>query len=178
MSNLAQKSNVLRSQEEHITQTFDEIEGRVTKKLFPEFDRPEKNNLGALTLLDNFLMNKMVQGHSETTPDTSRNTHGTKQGTNANDSQSYPHPEAGIFQSRTTQSSGLKKGHDMVTGVHEEVTYSSFSEISGKQKKNRSTSQPQFLLQQSWKQSCNNRSRPHFVGPSAVGKKQHFCNFP
>ena len=35
-------------------------------------------------------------------------------------------------------------GHDMVTGVHEEVTYCSSSTSSGKQKKNRSTSQPQF----------------------------------
>ena len=32
----------------------------------------------------------------------------------------------------------------MVTGVHEEVTYCSPSTSSGKQKKNRSTSQPQF----------------------------------
>ena len=35
-------------------------------------------------------------------------------------------------------------GHDMVTGVHDEVTYCSPSTSSGKQKKNRSTSQPQF----------------------------------
>ena len=35
-------------------------------------------------------------------------------------------------------------GHDMVTGVHKEVTYCSLSTSSRKQKKNRSTSQPQF----------------------------------
>ena len=35
-------------------------------------------------------------------------------------------------------------GHDMVKGVHEEVTYCSPSTSSGEQKKNRSTSQPQF----------------------------------
>ena len=34
--------------------------------------------------------------------------------------------------------------HEMVTGVHEEVTYCSPSTSSGMQKKNRSTSQPQF----------------------------------
>ena len=57
-----------------------------------------------------------------------------------------------------TQKSGIDDGHDMVTGateqignchdmtgVHEEVTYCSPSTSSGKQKKNRSTSQPQFL---------------------------------
>ena len=36
-------------------------------------------------------------------------------------------------------------GQDMVTGVHEEVTYCSPGTSSGEQKKNRSTSQPQFL---------------------------------
>ena len=36
--------------------------------------------------------------------------------------------------------------HDM-TGVHEEVTHCSLSTYSGKQKKNRSTSQPQFRSQ-------------------------------
>ena len=34
--------------------------------------------------------------------------------------------------------------HDMVTGVHEEVIYCSASTSSGKQRKNRSTSQPQL----------------------------------
>ena len=55
------------------------------------------------------------------------------------------------------QNSGPEEGHDMVTGVqgeicnrhdmtgvHEEVTYCSPSTSSGKQKKNRSISQPQF----------------------------------
>ena len=36
------------------------------------------------------------------------------------------------------------QAHDMVTGVHEEVIYCSPSTSSGKQKKNRFTSQPQF----------------------------------
>ena len=35
-------------------------------------------------------------------------------------------------------------GHDMVTGVHEEVTYCPLSTSSGKEKQNRSTNQPQF----------------------------------
>ena len=38
----------------------------------------------------------------------------------------------------------IRNSHDMVTGDHEEVTYCSPSTSSGKQKKNRSTSQPQF----------------------------------
>ena len=38
----------------------------------------------------------------------------------------------------------IRNRHDMLTGVHEEVTYCSPSKSSGKQKKKRSTSQPQF----------------------------------
>ena len=102
----------------------------------------------------------------------SRNAISTNQGTNEDDSQSDPHPEAGIFGNQTMRNFGQKYrrdmvtgiqseslcGHDMmtgateqtrsrrdmVTGVHEEVTDCSPSTSSGKQKKNRSTSQPQF----------------------------------
>ena len=90
------------------------------------------------------------------------------QGTNEDDSQSDPHPEAGLFLSQTTQNSGPEVGpymvtgaaerHDMVTGVTEEIIqyphmmtasqkeipYCSPSTSSGKQEKVRSTSQPQF----------------------------------
>ena len=38
----------------------------------------------------------------------------------------------------------IRNRQDMVTGVHDEVTYCSPSTSSGKQKKNGSTSQPQF----------------------------------
>ena len=137
-SNLASSSNVPRSQEDYITQISEEIEGRVTKKLSQEFSRTENRILGALARLDDFLMNPLLQGHSGTTPETSRNVFSFNQGTNEDDSQSDPHPEAGLL------TSGREDRHDMVTGVHEEVMYCSPSTSSGKQKKNRSTSQPQF----------------------------------
>ena len=144
-------------------------------------------------------MNPLIQGKSGTTPVMSRNAFSTNQGTNEDDSQSNPHPEAGIFGNQTMRISGLKDrrdmvtgvqseslcGHDMMTGateqtrsrrdmvtgvqsesrcgrdmvtgatkqignrhymtgVHEEVTYCSPSTSSGKQKKKRFTSQPQF----------------------------------
>ena len=38
----------------------------------------------------------------------------------------------------------IRNRHDIVTGVHEEVTYCSPCTSSGKKKKNRSTNQPQF----------------------------------
>ena len=74
------------------------------------------------------------------------------QGTSEDDSHSNPHPEAGLLTSgrknchdmaTRVQREGTQ-ANDMVTGVHEEVMYCSPSTSSGKQKKNRSTSQPQF----------------------------------
>ena len=53
-SNLPQKANVPRSQEDYITQVSEEFEDRVTKKLFQEFNRTENGFLGALSQLDEF----------------------------------------------------------------------------------------------------------------------------
>ena len=83
-------------------------------------------------------MNPLLQGHSGTTPETSRNVFSINQGANEDNSQSDPHPEAGLL------TSGREDRHDMVTRVHEKVMYSSPSTSSGKHKKNRSTSLPHF----------------------------------
>ena len=156
-SNLAQNSSAPRSQEDYITQVSEEIEGRVTKGLSKEFSRTENRILGALARLDGFLMNLLLPGHSGTTPEPSRHALNTSQGTNEDDSQNDPRPEAGLFHGQMTQNSGPEERHDTVTGateqignchnltgVHEEVTYCPPSTSSGKQKKNRSFSQPQF----------------------------------
>ena len=113
-SNLAQNSNAPRSQEDYITQVSEEIEGRVTKKLSQEFSKTENRILGALARLDDFLMNPLLQGHSGTTPEMSRNVFSINQGTNEDDSQSDPHPEAGLLNS------GREDRHDMVTGAQRE----------------------------------------------------------
>ena len=112
-SNLAQNSNVPRSQEVYITQVSEEIEVRVSKKLSQEFSRTENRILGALARLDDFLMSPLIQGHSVTIQETSRNALSTSQGTNENDSQIDPYPEAGIFQNQMTQSSGPEDNHDI-----------------------------------------------------------------
>ena len=111
-SNLAQNSNVPRSQEDYITQVSEEIEGRVTKKLSQEFSRTENCILGALAGLDDFIMNPLIQGHSGTTPETSRYAFSISQGTNEDDSQSDLHPEEGIFNNQMTRNSGAEEGHD------------------------------------------------------------------
>ena len=165
-SNLAQNSSAPRSPE-----VSEEIEERVTKKLSKEFSRTKNRILGALARLDEFLMNPLLPGQSETTPKPSRIALKTSHGTNEDDSQNDPRPEAGLFHGQTTKTSGpedghymvtgvneqTRNGHDMVTGgtqqianchdltgVHEEVTCCPPSTSSGKQEKNRSTSQPQF----------------------------------
>ena len=81
-SNLAQNSNVPRSQENYIKPVFEDIEGRVSKKLSQEFSRTENSILGTLARLDDFLMNPLTQGHSGTAPETSRNAFSASQGTN------------------------------------------------------------------------------------------------
>ena len=93
--------------EEYITQLLEEIEGRVSEKLSQEFSRTECI-LGALSKLDEFLLNPQIRTHSGTVPGTFRNKNVENQGTNEEDSQSDPHPEAGIFRGQPTQNCGPK----------------------------------------------------------------------
>ena len=182
----SRNTSVPRINEECITQVFEEVERRVTKKLSQEFSRTESRILGALSKLDEFLLNQLITMHSETVPGTSRNTNMENQGTKEDDSQCDPHPEAGIFRGQTTQNFGpkdcrdlvtgvtreirhcrdmvtgvqgeiryradivtggseeMRNGLDIVTAVQEEIPYCSSGISSAKQKKARSTSQPQF----------------------------------
>ena len=119
--NLAQNSNVPRSQEDYITQVSEKIERRVTKKLSQEFSRTEKRFLGALSRFDDLLMNPLFKGRSGIAPETSRNEISLNQGTNEDDSQSDPHPEAGLFHNQTTQNSDPEDGLDMVTGIRTSI---------------------------------------------------------
>ena len=108
----SRNTSVPRINEEYITQVSEDIEGRITKKLSQEFSRTESRILGALSKLDEFLLNSQVRTHSGTVLRTFRNTNVDNQGTNENDSQSDPHPEAAIFRSHTTENSGPEVGHD------------------------------------------------------------------
>ena len=110
--NLAQFSNVPRSQEDYITQVSEAIEGRATNKSSQEFNRTARCILGALSRLDDFLMKPVLQGHSGIAPETSWNANGTNQATNEDDSQCDPRPGTGVFQSQTTRNSGPEGGHD------------------------------------------------------------------
>ena len=50
------------STHDYISQVSEEIEGRVTKKLSKEFSKTESHILGALSKLDEFLLNPQVRG--------------------------------------------------------------------------------------------------------------------
>ena len=117
----SRNTSVPRINEEYITQVSKEIEGRITKKLSQEFNRIESRISDALSKLDEFLSNQQIQTHSKTVPGTFRNTNVENQGTKEDDSQSDPHPEAGIFRGQTTQNSGPKDCRDMVTGAKREI---------------------------------------------------------
>ena len=111
-SNLAQNSSAPRSQEDYITQVSEEIEGRVTKRLSKEFSRTENRILGALARLDDFLMNPLLPGYSGVTPEPTRGVVGNNQGTNEDDSQNDPHPEAGPCHCQSPRSAGPGEDRD------------------------------------------------------------------
>ena len=81
--------------QEYISQVSEEIEGRVTKKLSREFSRTESRILGALSKLDEFLLNPQVRTCSVAVPGTSRSSNLENQGTNEDRSSDDPGPEVG-----------------------------------------------------------------------------------
>ena len=110
-SGQSRNTSAPRINEEYITQLPDEIEGRVTKKL------SQSSIFGAPSKLNKFLLNLQIRTHSGNVPGTFRNTNVDNQGTNEDDSQSDPHPEASIFSNQTTQNSGPGVGHDSSFGI-------------------------------------------------------------
>ena len=158
--------------QDYISQVSEEIEGRVTKKLSKEFSRTESRILGALSKLDEFLLNPQVRTCSVAVPGTSRSSNVENQGTNEDRPSDDPGPEVEFSSPHSgaeTDPHMVTGGTDphmvrgvtdphMVTGVtreirqhphmtketQEEIPYCSTNTSSGKQKKARSTSQPQF----------------------------------
>ena len=157
--------------QDYISQVSEEIEGRVTKRLSKEFNKTELRILGALSKLDEFLLNSqtrtcsLTQGASRSANPGNREIHGDH---SLND----PYPEGGCFPhhsgqlnspeadmvtepcpnlvtetySRMVTGATEESRHDShtMTTTQEEIPYCSPTTSSGKQKKTRSTSQPQF----------------------------------
>ena len=70
----SRNTSIPRINEKYITQVSEETGGRVTEKLSREFSWTEFRILGALSNIDNFLVNPEIRTHSGTVPRTSRNT--------------------------------------------------------------------------------------------------------
>ena len=84
--------------QEYFSQVSEEIERRVSKKLSKEFSRTESRILGALSKLDEFLLNPQVRTCSVAVPGTSRNTNSENWEPTGDRSLNDPGPEA-VFSS-------------------------------------------------------------------------------
>ena len=160
--------------QEYFTQVSEEIEGRVTKKLSKEFSRTESRVLGALPKLEKFLVKPHVRTCSVAVPGTSRNSNSENRelsgdrslddpcpevrysshhssNINSPDLEDYPHVvtvSTEDFRHYPHMVTGgpeeIQNRPHMTTGILEEFPFWSPGTFSGKQKKARSTSQPQF----------------------------------
>ena len=70
----SQNTSVPRINQDYITQVSMEMVGRVTAKLSQVLSRTKSCILGALSKLDEFLLNPEIRTHSGIVPGTSRNT--------------------------------------------------------------------------------------------------------
>ena len=90
----------------------EEIEGRVIKKLSQEFSRTESRISGALSRLDNFLLNAQARVLSGPVPETSWNSNRENQVTNEDRSQNDPHFEVNVSLNQSSQGLGPDETSD------------------------------------------------------------------
>ena len=83
--------------EEYIAQVPKEIEGKVTRKLSQDFSRTKSRILGALSKLDELLLNSQVRTIAGTVPGTFRNADVENQEPSGDRSQNDTHPEVEFF---------------------------------------------------------------------------------
>ena len=91
------------SAQDYISQVSEEIEGSVTKKLSKEFSKTESRILGALSILDELLLNPQVRTCSVAVPGTSRNNNSENRETTGDRSSDDPYPEVGYFSHHSGQ---------------------------------------------------------------------------
>ena len=88
--------------QDYISQVSKEIEGRVTKKLSKEFNKTESRILGALSKLDEFLLNPLVRTCS-VVQEATRNANSENRETHGDLSLNDPYPEGGYFPHHSGQ---------------------------------------------------------------------------
>ena len=89
--------------QDYISQVSEEIEGRVNRKLSQEFNKTESRILGALSKLDEFLLNPQVRTCSVAVPGTSGNTNWENRETTGDRSSDDPYPKVGYFSHHSGQ---------------------------------------------------------------------------
>ena len=91
--------NVLQPEltQDYISQVSEEIEGRVTKRLSKKISKTESRILGALSKLDELLLNPQVRTCSVAVPGTSRINNSEKRETTGDRSSDTPTPKWGAF---------------------------------------------------------------------------------
>ena len=127
--------------QEYISQVSEEFEGRVNKELSKEFSIS-----GALSKFDESFLTLQVRICSVAVPGTSRNNGSENRQPTGDRSTGEPCPEVvfSALRSGNQYGSELEATSHLVTGVLEEIPFCSPGTSSGKQKKARSTNQPQF----------------------------------
>ena len=158
-NNRARDTIVPESTQDYISQVSEEIEGMVTKKLSKEFSGTESRILGALSKFDEFLLDPQFRTCSVAVPGASRDSNSENQETTGDRSSNNPCAEVRHSSHHSGQLIGpevedcphmvtggpeeIRQYPHVVTGIQEQNPYCSLGSSSGKQKKARSTSQPQ-----------------------------------
>ena len=93
--------------QDYFSQVSGELEGRLTKKFSKELSRTESLILGALSKLDEFLLNPQVRTCSVAVPGTSRNNNSGNREATGDRSSDDPCPEVG-YSSHNSGHSELK----------------------------------------------------------------------
>ena len=117
--------------QDYISQVSEEIEGRVTKKLSKEFNKTETRILGALSKLDELLLNPQVRNCSVAAHGTSRNSNLENRETNGDRSLNDPDPEVGCFPHHSGQlnSPEAETNSHMVTEDYSHMVTGNYSHI-------------------------------------------------
>ena len=101
-NNQSQNSAAPGITEEYIAQISEKIEGRVTMILSQDFSRKGCRILGALSKLDNFLLNPWIRTFLGTVPGTFRYADVENQEPSGDRSQNDPHPEVELSSCRAS----------------------------------------------------------------------------
>ena len=115
--------------QDYICQVSEEIEGRVTKKLSKEFSKTESRILGALSKLDEFLLNPQVRTCSVAAHRTCRNSNSENRETHGDCSSNDPNPEVGYFPHHSGQlkNSEAEANSHMVTEHYPHMVTKNYS---------------------------------------------------